>query len=288
VPAADRERQAVTGISVIALIADAGGLALLIIGINTHFHNSSLSSVCGSTLGQIGQSMDQQAQAACSHADTMSLWGIILAIVGALVLAWGLKLSGSALLFLSSATKREDASDYTTQHHAPHVPQNETDWDELLGPIGVKTVLDLSPSTRRRVKAPLDTLKETLSSDETVERLMSSILRGAPGLLVVTDERLFFLDGDTGLMELEYYLDESTGILSEGVLTVEDHEGMAEFTDFEPTRLPPGPTRSVDQPSARDEPVGADVRICDGCSAQFTAALASYTCPGCGGILYQA
>jgi len=163
----------------------------------------------------------------------------------------------------------------------------ELDWEALVEPLGVKDSRSLPKLIRRNVKTPLEALPSLVGPGETIRRLMLAHLKDASGLLVVTDERIFFLDGVSGLLELEFFLDESNATLGDdGVLTVEDHEGIAEFSDFEPSTLPPRPPRTV--PRASAAPMRPAVRICDGCGAEFTPILASYTCPDCGGILYPA
>lgn len=278
-----REQKAVAGIGLVAIIADVGGLLLLIFGIDRHFHYSPLSSECGTTLGQLGQGASQALQTECSHASTWSVLGFVLAVIGAVVLVWGLKLSGSALVALAGSDHRSESS-----VRAPIRPEppEETDWDLVLNDIGVERVKDLPPAIRRKAQTPLKALGSAVADGELIERVAFSVLRGVPGLLVMTDERILFLDGQSGLLELEFELDESTGELSEGVLTVKDGEGMAEFTGFEPNSLPMGPTRAVSHYSEDIASTRADARICDGCGAEYSASVASYTCPGCGGILY--
>jgi hypothetical protein len=73
--------------------AGLAGLILLIVGFNMYHHNSSLSSVCNSTLGQIGQSMDQQAQSMCNHVSTMEDLGIGLAVLGVVVIVQSWRLA---------------------------------------------------------------------------------------------------------------------------------------------------------------------------------------------------
>jgi hypothetical protein len=112
-----REQKAVAGIGLVAIIADVGGLLLLIFGIDRHFHYSPLSSECGTTLGQLGQGASQALQTECSHASTWSVLGFVLAVIGAVVLVWGLKLSGSAL-----AWKIRPAPDPTVPASAENPP----------------------------------------------------------------------------------------------------------------------------------------------------------------------
>jgi hypothetical protein len=83
----------VAGIGAIGLVAIVGGVILLIVGINMHFHNSSESSLCSSAVGTVGQALDPQVQGMYNHASELSLLGVLLALVGLLGISWGIKVA---------------------------------------------------------------------------------------------------------------------------------------------------------------------------------------------------
>lgn len=94
---------ALSGLVVVSLLA---GVALVIWGLTLHFHNNALSSACGSTIAQVGQSLDQQAAATCSHARAMSDLGIGILILGVVAVGFGLKNIG--VFAAGSASKLEN------------------------------------------------------------------------------------------------------------------------------------------------------------------------------------
>ena len=129
-------------------------------------------------------------------------------------------------------------------------------------------------------------LNESLDDNESIVKLAAANLRGSKGLLVATDQRLYFLDGDTGLLELEFLIEGSNAEVVQGVLTAEDWEGSARFTSIEPNRFQVDPRNagaSVDRFTSSDR---GPVRVCDDCGATYTHVVSTYACPGCGGILY--
>jgi hypothetical protein len=86
-----------------------------------------------------------------------------------------------------------------------------TDWSLVVRDIGVEKVEELPADVRQRLRVPVKILESTIEDGELIERVAFSVLRGMPGMFVVTDERLLFLDGETGLLELEFDLDRSCG-----------------------------------------------------------------------------
>lgn len=99
------QKQAVTKFSAIGV----AGLILLIMGLVMHGHNSSLASICSTGLGQLGQSVNPQAQAMCNHANVMSDIGSGSAVFGAIGLFYGGR-SAYAVFARDARTKKMLAS----------------------------------------------------------------------------------------------------------------------------------------------------------------------------------
>jgi transposase len=115
-------------------------------------------------------------------------------------------MSAGALMALTRAGRSgdPDAESLTTFTEA-------TDWSLVVRDIGVEKVEELPADVRQRLRVPVKILESTIEDGELIERVAFSVLRGMPGMFVVTDERLLFLDGETGLLELEFDLDRSCG-----------------------------------------------------------------------------
>ena len=124
------DRRIVAGAGALGLLGAVGGVLLVIAGLVLHFHNSSLSAACGSTLGQLGQGVDPQAQASCNQASGMSDLGWVLVIFGVLLLIGSLKFGGGALLALleggTSATPQpQTVREGTPSRLADPTPQTD-------------------------------------------------------------------------------------------------------------------------------------------------------------------
>lgn len=119
----------VAGIGFVGIGAIVGGVALLIVGITMHFHNSSLSGICGSNIGQLGQALNPQQQAICNHASQLSLFGVIIAIVGIIGLGWGIKVASGAIGGLALARTESNSL-------RPRSEQSADREDRSFGEIG--------------------------------------------------------------------------------------------------------------------------------------------------------
>lgn len=85
------------GVGLVALIFTVGGVALIVVGLDLHFSQSTVLSLCHTQLGQIGQDFISSARSACSRASTKSVEGVVLAIVGGVVILVALRIAFYAL-----------------------------------------------------------------------------------------------------------------------------------------------------------------------------------------------
>ncbi|MGD0197237.1 MAG: hypothetical protein ABSC56_04945 [Solirubrobacteraceae bacterium] len=67
-------------------ITAALSLAALVGGIALRSHYQSMATICNSSLGTLGQSVDAQAQSTCTTDSTLAIVGLVLLIVGGLCL----------------------------------------------------------------------------------------------------------------------------------------------------------------------------------------------------------
>jgi len=282
--AGSRDRQTLAGASLIAIFADAGGLILLIIGINTHFHNSGLSGMCSTGLGQVGQGLSPQAQAMCSHASAMSTLGIVLAIVGVVILVWGIKMSGGALIALSderSVTPTRVTTSHARGAAASGTASGSAGWPALFGSVGVFEAAQFSVAERNQIGRPLQSVSASIDKGERIVRMASAVWSGQRGLLVLSDRRLFFIDTEGDGIEQEFQLIESQAEMGVGVLNIKDHHGSAEFSDLLPRAgtsaphpVPPMATRATSE--------ALMVRKCSHCDSKVMGSQEQVVCPNCG------
>jgi len=61
------------------------GVVGVILGVDLHSHNSTIASLCNSSVGRIGQQFLHAAASDCSSANAKSTGGLVLAVVGGLV-----------------------------------------------------------------------------------------------------------------------------------------------------------------------------------------------------------
>lgn len=85
------------GVGLVALVFAVGGVALVVLGLDLHFSQSTVLSLCHSQLGQIGQDFISSARNACNKASTKAAEGIVMAIVGGVVVLAALWIAIHAL-----------------------------------------------------------------------------------------------------------------------------------------------------------------------------------------------
>jgi hypothetical protein len=104
-------------VPVIPLVMIAGGIFLLVVGVNIFNHWSDVHKLCSSEIGQLGQTFDPNAQQLCSRANDEVLLGSTLAIVGLALAIIGGVLTRRGV---SAAKMAERRGAYSYPTTAPH------------------------------------------------------------------------------------------------------------------------------------------------------------------------
>jgi hypothetical protein len=74
-----------TAVGVGGVVLTVLGVVGVIIGVDLHSRNSTIASLCNSSVGRLGQEFVHAAASHCSSANAKSTGGLVLAVVGGLV-----------------------------------------------------------------------------------------------------------------------------------------------------------------------------------------------------------
>ena len=74
-----------TAVGIGGVVVTVLGVVGVILGVDLHSHNSTIASLCNSSVGRIGQQFLHAAASDCSSANAKSTGGLVLAVVGGLV-----------------------------------------------------------------------------------------------------------------------------------------------------------------------------------------------------------